>query len=81
MEVIRDAIYYEQLARHARKIADARMRANGDRDRDLAIRLRKTAIEHERKARQLRRDGEHAEGEPSVLSRIPSRLASLGLLR
>lgn len=51
MEVIRDAIYYEQLARVARSKADA------SDDPDLARRLREAAIKHERKARQLRRNG------------------------
>jgi hypothetical protein len=48
---MRDAIYYEQLARVARLKADAA------EDKDLARRLREAAIRHERKARQLRRNG------------------------
>ena len=51
MEEVRDAIYYEQLARVARLKADAAG------DPDLARRLREAAIKHERKARQLRRNG------------------------
>ncbi|MBV1689153.1 hypothetical protein KRR38_16100 [Novosphingobium sp. G106] len=51
MEVPRDAIYYEQLARIARLKADA------SPDADLARRLREAAIKHERKARQVRRNG------------------------
>lgn len=49
MEEIRDAIYYEQLARVAR------MKAAATDDPDLSLRLREAAIKHERKARQLRR--------------------------
>lgn len=49
MEEIRDAIYYEQLARVARLKADAAG------DADLARRLREAAIKHERNARKLRR--------------------------
>lgn len=48
MEQERDAIYYMQLARLARRRAD-----NTD-DPDLARRLREAAIKHERKARHLR---------------------------
>jgi len=51
MEPIRDAIYYEQLARAAR------MKADASDDPDLARRLREAAGAHERKARQLRRTG------------------------
>lgn len=51
MEVIRDAIYHEQLARVARSKADA------SGDPDLARRLREAAVLHERKARQLKRKG------------------------
>jgi hypothetical protein len=51
VDVIRDAIYYEQLARVARLKADA------SDDASLALRLREAAIKHERKARQLRRQG------------------------
>jgi hypothetical protein len=49
VEELRDAIYYEQLARLAR------LKADGCEDRYLAVRLREAAIKHERKARQLRR--------------------------
>lgn len=49
MEAIRDAIYYEQLARVAR------LKADDCGDADLARRLREEAIKHERKARQMRR--------------------------
>lgn len=51
MEEIRDAIYFEQLARVARLKADA------SGDPDLTRRLREEAIKHERKARQMRRAG------------------------
>lgn len=51
VEEIRDAIYYEQLAQVARRMADA------SPDRDVVLRLREAAIKHERKARQLRRTG------------------------
>lgn len=51
MELIRDAIYHEQLARVARLKADA------SDDADVARHLREAAIKHERKARQLRRSG------------------------
>ena len=51
LEVIRDATYYEQLARVGRLKADA------TDDADLARRLREAAIKYERKARQLRRTG------------------------
>lgn len=49
MEQLRDAIYYEQLARVARQKADA------SADPFLARRLREAAIKHERMARTLRR--------------------------
>ena len=51
METIRDAIYYDQLARVARLKADA------SDDPCLALRLREAAIKHERTARRLRRNG------------------------
>jgi hypothetical protein len=51
VEELRDAIYYEQLARVARQKAAAAS------DPDVALRLREAAIKHERKARQLRRNG------------------------
>ena len=51
MEVIKDAIYYEQLARVARLKADA------SHDADVARRLREAAGKHERQARRLRRTG------------------------
>lgn len=51
MDEIRDAIYYEQLARVAR------LKASACGDLDVARRLREAAIKHERKARQLRRTG------------------------
>jgi hypothetical protein len=51
VEELRDAIYYEQLARVARQKAAAA------KDSDVALRLREAAIKHERKARQLRRNG------------------------
>lgn len=51
VEVVRDAIYFEQLARVAR------MKADASSDPYLAVRLREAAIKHERKARQLRRIG------------------------
>lgn len=49
VEPIRDSIYYEQLARVARRKADA------SDDPFLALRLREAAIKHERMARRLRR--------------------------
>ena len=49
MEAIRDAIYYERLARVAR------LKADTCGDADLARRLREEAIKHERKSRQMRR--------------------------
>ena len=52
VEMIRDSIYYEQLARVARLKADA------SDDPFLALRLREAAIRHERTARRLRRQGE-----------------------
>ncbi len=52
MEPIRDAIYYEQLARVAR------MKADASDDPFLALRLREAAVKHERKARKLRREEE-----------------------
>lgn len=51
MEVIRDAIYHEQLARVARTKADS------SQDPFLARRLREAAILHERTARKMRREG------------------------
>ncbi len=51
MEVIRDAIYHEQLARVARIKADA------STDPFLQRRLREAAILHERTARKMRRAG------------------------
>jgi hypothetical protein len=50
MEPIRDAIYYEQLARVAR------MKANASDDPFLSLRLREAAIRHERTARRMRRE-------------------------
>lgn len=50
MEPIRDAIYYEQLARVARLKADA------TDDPFLALRLREAAVRHERTARRMRRE-------------------------
>lgn len=52
MEPIRDAIYFEQLARIARA------KANSCGDQFLAIRLREAAVRHERTARKLRRSGD-----------------------
>lgn len=49
MEEIRDAIYYDQLARIAR------LKAAASDDADIARRLREAAIRHERQARRLRR--------------------------
>ncbi|AIT80935.1 hypothetical protein [Novosphingobium pentaromativorans] len=60
MEEIRDAIYYEQLARYARQLATRH------EDALAARHLRETALKHERKARKLRRaearsaDGNHS---------------------
>lgn len=51
MEESRDAIYYAQLARVARRQAEM------SEDPDVARRLKEAAIKHERKARQLSRDG------------------------
>ncbi|MBO9576677.1 MAG: hypothetical protein J7494_13155 [Sphingobium sp.] len=51
MEELKDAIYYEQLARAARLKADA------VGDADVARRLREAAGKHERQARRLRRSG------------------------
>lgn len=50
MEPIRDAIYYEQLARVAR------LKANASDDPFLSLRLREAAIRHERTARRMRRE-------------------------
>lgn len=50
MDQIRDAIYYEQLARVARLKADAAA------DPFLALRLREAAVRHERTARRMRRE-------------------------
>lgn len=47
MEQDRDAIYYMQLARVARRKADS------IKDSDVTRRLREAAVKHERKARQL----------------------------
>jgi hypothetical protein len=49
VEEIRDATYYEQMARVAR------LRAAASEDKDISLRLREAAIKNERKARQLRR--------------------------
>ncbi|GFM28592.1 hypothetical protein [Novosphingobium sp. PY1] len=49
MEEIRDAIYYEQLARYARQLAARH------EDALAARHLRETALKHERKARKMRR--------------------------
>jgi hypothetical protein len=51
VDVIRTVEAHEELARAAREKADA------TDDPDLAIRLRETAIKHERMARKLRRNG------------------------
>ena len=48
MNQIRDAIYYEQLARVARS------RAAASDDADVRLRLREAAVRHERRARQIR---------------------------
>lgn len=50
VEEIRDAIYYEQLARMAR------LKAAASEDGDVARRLREAAIKYERQARRLRRE-------------------------
>jgi hypothetical protein len=50
MEIPRDAIYFEQLARVAR------VKAAKCGDPTLAIRLREQAIRHERTARKMRRN-------------------------
>ncbi|MBB6426775.1 hypothetical protein [Sphingopyxis sp. JAI128] len=50
MEPIRDAVYYEQLARVAR------LKASASEDPFLALRLREAAIKHERTARRMRRE-------------------------
>lgn len=50
MEIPRDAIYFDQLARVAR------VKAAECGDPVLAIRLREQAIKHERTARKLRRE-------------------------
>jgi hypothetical protein len=47
-------MYHEQLARVARIKADACA------DHDLVLRLREAAILHERKARQMKRQGQYA---------------------
>ncbi len=60
MEPIRDAIYYEQLARVARLKADA------SDDPFLARRLREAAILNERLARRLRREEEGGAPEASA---------------
>ncbi|PZQ20241.1 MAG: hypothetical protein DI569_16190 [Sphingopyxis macrogoltabida] len=49
MEPIRDAIYFEQLARVARRKADT------SDDPFVARRLREAAVRHERTARRMRR--------------------------
>ncbi|KHK89442.1 hypothetical protein [Novosphingobium malaysiense] len=64
MEEIRDAIYYQQLARYARMMADRHT------DDAVARYLRETAIKHERKARQLHRDEGSAAKESSFGSRL-----------
>ena len=46
----RDAIYYRQLARQARKMA------SGHADADVARRLREIAVRHEHRANQLKRN-------------------------
>jgi hypothetical protein len=51
VEEIRDAIYYEQLARVAR------LKAAASDDADVTRRLREAAVKHERQARRLRRNG------------------------
>ena len=45
---IRDAVYWEQLARVAS------LKAAASEDSDLRIRLREAAIKHERRAREMR---------------------------
>ena len=54
MSVPRDAIYFEQLARQARRLAAA----HGDPE--VARKLRETAIQHDKTARRLRREEERA---------------------
>lgn len=49
-----DSIYHAQLARAARVKADSL------NDPDVARRLRETAIKHERMARRLQQQSEHA---------------------
>lgn len=46
----RDAVYFRQLARQARKIA------SGHSDPDVARRLREIAVRHEHRASQLKRN-------------------------
>jgi len=57
MEPIRDAIYYEQLARVAR------LKANASDDPFLALRLREAAVRHERTARRMRRQEQESGGD------------------
>jgi len=63
MVEIRDAVCYEQLARHARKLA------TGHKDPVFARRLRETAIKHERKAIQLRREEDKLKSSNQVRSK------------
>jgi hypothetical protein len=59
VEMNLDPIYYDQLARVARR------KASVCGDRDLALRLREAAIKHERTARKLRRHGRIDQGPAS----------------
>ena len=69
--VPRDAIYYRQLARQARRMASA----HGDAD--VARRLRETAVKHDATARQLQREEDRAAGRVGIVSRIRQGLRRL----
>ena len=47
---LRDSVYFEHLAKAAR------IKASETRDKDVSLRLRETAIRHERTARRMRRE-------------------------
>ncbi len=59
----RDAIYYLQLARQARRLAAEHA------DPDVARRLRESAVRHEHMARQLKRKEDRAKGKRRFVTR------------
>mgnify|MGYP001186781725 FL=1 len=67
----RDAIYYLQLARQARRLAAEHT------DPDVARRLRESAVRHEHMARQLKRQEDRVKGEGRISTSLKILLRTL----